>query len=618
VTWDNQQIQTLTDALARYDRPVVSALCNHLVAELRADSAPPDEAQVIKVLKLLQGRRFFSDMEPLADAAILAGAGIAEIRRRYAQALIEGGRLAAAVHQLRLIIDAPTSPRAEVIEARGLLGRAFKQQYVFARGGGAARDALEQALSAYLGVYSADPSNIWHGINAVALLERARRDGIALAAHPSGSRLARRVLDEARGREKLESWDLATAAEASLAVRDVRQAVQWLKLYAAHEQTDAFAIASTLRQLEEIWQLDEGKGPGRSLLPLLRSQLLRRANGRIDLSPTQVWQAKQPTPLLLADSLKRQRRTHLPHQRRYEAMLGKDGFVTLAWYRIGIDRCRLVARIVDQFGSHIGTGFLMRAGQLAPGGPSPDEPLLVTNAHVLSTEDFEAWPPDEVKVVFDALDDAKPLTFEVDSILWSSPRGALDFTVARLKNRRPEVASPFPLAKKMPDPAERRRVYLIGHPEGRPLTLSMQDNVILDCEAPLLHYHAPTEPGSSGSPVFNDQWELVALHHAGDKKTRRLHNQPGNYPANEGILLEDIRRHIAGQPALAVHTKPAKRPTEAQRPRVPAIHRVTDQTAIVAAPTRGRVRTGEVDVTLQLGPSLLRRRSRPPSSRIPR
>jgi hypothetical protein len=245
---------------------------------------------------------------------------------------------------------------------------------------------------------------------------------------------------------------------------------------------------------------------------------------------------------------------------------GKDGFVTLAWYRTGIDRCRLVARIVDQFGSHLGTGFLIQAGQLAPGGPPADEPLLVTNAHVLGTEDSEARPPDQVKVVFDALDDARPLTFEVDKILWSSPRGALDFTVARLKNRRPEVASPFPVAKKVPDPAEQRRVYIIGHPQGRPLTISLQDNAILDCEAPMLHYHAATEPGSSGSPVFNDQWELVALHHRGEEKMRRLHNKQGSYPANEGILIDDIRKHIAGQ-LVTVQTKRAKRSTAAQRPR---------------------------------------------------
>ena len=30
-----------------------------------------------------------------------------------------------------------------------------------------------------------------------------------------------------------------------------------------------------------------------------------------------------------------------------------------------------------------------------------------------------------------------------------------------------------------------------------------------------LYYRTDTEPGSSGSPCFNDPWELVALHHSG-------------------------------------------------------------------------------------------------------
>ncbi len=44
--------------------------------------------------------------------------------------------------------------------------------------------------------------------------------------------------------------------------------------------------------------------------------------------------------------------------------------------------------------------------------------------------------------------------------------------------------------------------------------------------------------GSSGSPVFNDDWEVVALHHAGgmllEPETKR------RYFRNEGILISAI------------------------------------------------------------------------------
>jgi hypothetical protein len=44
--------------------------------------------------------------------------------------------------------------------------------------------------------------------------------------------------------------------------------------------------------------------------------------------------------------------------------------------------------------------------------------------------------------------------------------------------------------------------------------------------------------------VFDDQWRLVALHHAGHRLMPKLHNLPGTYAANEGISIEAIRRAL--------------------------------------------------------------------------
>ncbi len=54
-----------------------------------------------------------------------------------------------------------------------------------------------------------------------------------------------------------------------------------------------------------------------------------------------------------------------------------------------------------------------------------------------------------------------------------------------------------------------------------------------------VRYTTDTEPGSSGSPCFNQNWELVALHHSGD---------PNWLPSwNEGIptdlILDHLTRH---------------------------------------------------------------------------
>jgi V8-like Glu-specific endopeptidase len=61
--------------------------------------------------------------------------------------------------------------------------------------------------------------------------------------------------------------------------------------------------------------------------------------------------------------------------------------------------------------------------------------------------------------------------------------------------------------------------------------------LLLDWDQHLVHYRTPTEPGSSGSPVFDDQWRLVAIHHKGSSNLPKLNGKPGTYEANEGINI---------------------------------------------------------------------------------
>ncbi|MEO3867483.1 DNA/RNA non-specific endonuclease [Nonomuraea sp. B12E4] len=57
-------------------------------------------------------------------------------------------------------------------------------------------------------------------------------------------------------------------------------------------------------------------------------------------------------------------------------------------------------------------------------------------------------------------------------------------------------------------------VTITQHPRGDKKQIALRENRIVDVEDLFLHYATDTDPGSSGSPVFNDQWEIVALHHA--------------------------------------------------------------------------------------------------------
>jgi len=56
---------------------------------------------------------------------------------------------------------------------------------------------------------------------------------------------------------------------------------------------------------------------------------------------------------------------------------------------------------------------------------------------------------------------------------------------------------------------------IIHHPDGDFKQLSIRENTFISITPTTIWYKSDTAPGSSGSPVFNDQWQVVALHHMG-------------------------------------------------------------------------------------------------------
>ena len=69
-------------------------------------------------------------------------------------------------------------------------------------------------------------------------------------------------------------------------------------------------------------------------------------------------------------------------------------------------------------------------------------------------------------------------------------------------------------------------VNITQHPRGELKQIVIRENELVDLlDSGFAHYRGDTEPGSSGSPAFNDQWEVIALHHSGVPKT----NKNGDY-----------------------------------------------------------------------------------------
>jgi V8-like Glu-specific endopeptidase len=87
------------------------------------------------------------------------------------------------------------------------------------------------------------------------------------------------------------------------------------------------------------------------------------------------------------------------------------------------------------------------------------------------------------------------------------------------------------------------RVNIIQHPGGRPKHISLQNNYVEYVGSNVIQYVTSTLPGSSGSPVFNDGWELVAVHHAGGNL--REPSTQRTYFRNEGILIGKILNDLA-------------------------------------------------------------------------
>ena len=539
--WDAKaDVAELEQLLAARDRMGVIAFSDDLESRIYKTTEPYPFDPAKRILSLLRKWRFFEQMERLADAFIQTGAGSHTAYRLYVQALLDQGQFTAALLVLeRLIADTETDKDwTENAEARGLRGRAYKQLYVNAAAPLVTRNQkwLDEAATAYYGPYALKPESYgWHGINVVAIACRSIRDNVTLTADlPLPNKLATEILKRVEEKEATDTadlWDYGIAVEASIALRKSKDALYWAKKYTEDPKTGTFEFSSTLRQLEEVWALPGATNPDdrtneEALLSLLRATALKREGGKVDQTGQDV----------------RSELTSLKHL-KLEKVFGADRFVSLDWYRRGLARCAAVGRIGVETTRGVGTGFLLPGKELHP--KLGDEFYLLTNSHVVSPgpEVSMAVRPEDAVVTFEALPGAEGKSWKVKKLIFNSPIAEFDATLLQLDGPVPAV-DPYPIAPALPDRNGQKRVYVVGYPLGGGLSFSMQDNLLLDWNKRLVHYRTPSEPGSSGSPVFDDQWRLIGLHHAGRSDMPRLDEKPGTYEANEGINILAIAEAI--------------------------------------------------------------------------
>lgn len=241
-----------------------------------------------------------------------------------------------------------------------------------------------------------------------------------------------------------------------------------------------------------------------------------------------------------------------------ERILGTSDLVEINFLDIGRRSGRPVGRVQvrDMAGRvrEFGTGFLV----------SPN--LLLTNNHVLPAAESAR----NSLVDFDFEDDESfkprtPVVFGLAPDRFYYTDATLDFTLVAVQPAANDSGAELRTYGYLPLYASKDKVLVdeyvavIQHPGGAPKKIALRNNKVIDVFDDFVHYTTDTDRGASGAPVFNDQWQVVALHHAGVKKrdesgrvlavdgsiwTPAMGDDRIAYIANEGVRVSSILAHL--------------------------------------------------------------------------
>lgn len=208
----------------------------------------------------------------------------------------------------------------------------------------------------------------------------------------------------------------------------------------------------------------------------------------------------------------------------FEKVHKEANFLPSSFLEHGVKRAQSVCRIVTSMS--YGSGSLIASRN-----------FIMTNNHVIP--DFAT--AQESIAEFDYDEDDILYTVKLDPTSFFLTNKELDFTIIACDpSPLPLDIEAIPLLKDQQTITRKERVNIIQHPQGRKKELSLHDNKVSYIYDKVIRYTADTEPGSSGSPVFNDQWDLVALHHAG-------WSEKEGEATNEGIRISAIVEYLIDQ-----------------------------------------------------------------------
>lgn len=246
-----------------------------------------------------------------------------------------------------------------------------------------------------------------------------------------------------------------------------------------------------------------------------------------------------------------------------EEIVHEDDTLAVGFLLEGAEAGRAVARLLvpamsqgqprllsgGQPERHLGTGWMVTSD------------LLITNHHVVnarrrgeppaSDEDLTAQVS-ETRAWFD-YDTEGTQPRETALAALEASNSQLDYAVCRLSN--PFRGQVLRLAKTRLDVAtgqQKPSVNIIQHPMGEPKRVAMRNNLVSGSQETDLRYFTDTRRGSSGSPVFDDSWTVVALHRASERVRDVQFNGRSTAFVNVGTHVTAILQHLREtKPAVA-------------------------------------------------------------------
>lgn len=243
--------------------------------------------------------------------------------------------------------------------------------------------------------------------------------------------------------------------------------------------------------------------------------------------------------------------------RVYERILGANNLLDITFLSEGARKAEAVGRITLPVagGLKLGTGFMVTSR------------VMMTNNHVLGDE-LEAGGATLEFDFFKREDGTTgPVTrfrLQPDALFVTDI--AMDFTLVAVEATNADGVNLsargwFPLIGPSGKAVVGERLSIIQHPNGDPQAVTVHDNKLVDVDDKFLHYKTDTMGGSSGSPVLNINWDLVALHHAAVANSNegvrissivtRLREMSQNEAGSSGAGQELLAEVLRGSPPSA-------------------------------------------------------------------